>query len=513
MGNCRLRHASVYYRELFQTDCGIAMRGGAYSGRFGGRAPRPLRSSRSCLAAMWPFVRSSRWRIRFGPSSNWPPSPPRCASASHGRPHAPPIDLAAICRDLSDRFHVRLTVILPSGKVVADTMADPAVLDNHRERPEVIEAAAGGTGRSVRPSVTQHEPFIYLAVPLRQGGQIVAVLRTSLPAAPLTAAQWAIYAEIAAIGLLSVLAAAAAALLMARPTVRALQDVCRGAEHFARGDWKYRLPDHSSEEIGMLAESLNPMAAQLDDRIQRILRQQSEHQAVLSSMEEGVMAVDRAGTVLSVNDPCAGLLGSRSERLRGRSIYEVLRKPDLLKFIENSQASAKSLDGDLRFFSPEERWLHAHGTALHDARGQKIGVLVVLHDVTRLRHLENVRRDFVANVSHELRTPITSIKGFVETLSGRRLRRPRQRAAVSGNCAPPGEPPGSDHQRPAAALAHRAKRRGPANRDRCRAAGPRRASGPRNVREEGPRQVDRDRRRLPGRPRGPASTARCWSRR
>ena len=166
----------------------------------------------------------------------------------------------------------------------------------------------------------------------------------------------------------------------------------------------------------MLAESLNTMAAQLDERIQRVLRQQSEHQAMLSSMEEGVMAVDRGGTVLSVNDPCASLLGVEPDKLRGRSIYEVLRKPDLLKFIENSQASTRSLDGDLRFFSPEERWLHAHGTALHDARGQKIGVLIVLHDVTRLRHLENVRRDFVANVSHELRTPITSIKGFVETL-------------------------------------------------------------------------------------------------
>jgi len=129
-----------------------------------------------------------------------------------------------------------------------------------------------------------------------------------------------------------------------------------------------------------------------------------------------VLAVDRAGTVLSMNDPCAGLLGVEPDKLRGRSIYEVLRKPDLLKFIENAQASTRSLDGDLRFFNPEERWLHAHGTSLHDARGQKIGVLVVLHDVTRLRHLENVRRDFVANVSHELRTPITSIKGFVETL-------------------------------------------------------------------------------------------------
>jgi two-component system phosphate regulon sensor histidine kinase PhoR len=109
-------------------------------------------------------------------------------------------------------------------------------------------------------------------------------------------------------------------------------------------------------------------------------------------------------------------LGVAPEKLRGRNIYEVLRKPDLLKFIENCQASSRSMDGDLRFFNPEERWLHAHGASLHGSRGQKIGVLIVLHDVTRLRHLENVRRDFVANVSHELRTPITSIKGFVETL-------------------------------------------------------------------------------------------------
>ena len=252
----------------------------------------------------------------------------------------------------------------------------------------------------------------------------------------------------------------------------------------------------------MLAESLNGMAAQLDERIQRILRQQSEHQAVLSSMEEGVMAVDHTGTVLSVNDPCASLLGAEPGKLRGRSIYEVLRKPDLLKFIENAQASGQSLDGDLRFFNPEERWLHAHGTALHDARGQKIGVLIVLHDVTRLRHLENVRRDFVANVSHELRTPITSIKGFVETLLddglddqanamrflGIVLRQVNRLDAIINDLL----------------LLSRIERGNeePAHRDRRRAAGPGAASGPGNVREEGAGQVDPDRRRLPLRPRG-----------
>jgi two-component system phosphate regulon sensor histidine kinase PhoR len=328
----------------------------------------------------------------------------------------PPTNLTETCHKLSARLGVRVSIILPSGKVIADSGEDPAELDNHKERPEVVGALSGATSRSTRPSTSRQAAYMYLALPLQREGRIVAVVRTAQPQALLTNAVWNLYAEIAAASVAAAVLSAAGSYLAARRLARAVNEIRRGAEHFARGQWKYRLPDNPSEEIGMLADSLNGMAAQLDERIQKILRQQSEHEAMLSSMEEGVMAVDHTGTVLSVNDPCASLLGVEPDKLRGRSIYEVLRKPDLLKFIENAQASGKSLDGDLRFFNPEERWLHAHGTALHDARGQKIGVLIVLHDVTRLRHLENVRRDFVANVSHELRTPITSIKGFVETL-------------------------------------------------------------------------------------------------
>ena len=332
-----------------------------------------------------------------------------------------PRQAADACRELSEQFGLRVSAILPSGKVIADSAEDPAVLDNHNEWPEVISALSGDIGRSTRSGTGLQEAYMYVAMPVRSQGRIVAVVRTGQPRAVLAAALWNLDAELAAVGLLAVLALTVGGVLATRRLVRAINEIRCGAEHLARGQWKYRLPDDPVEEIGMLAESLNAMAAQLDERIQKILRQQSEHQAMLSSMEEGVMAVNRGGTVLSVNDPCANLLGVEAGKLCGRSVYEVLRKPDLLRFIENAQASGKSLDGDLRFYSPEERWLHAHGTALHDVRGQKIGVLIVLHDVTRLRHLENVRRDFVANVSHELRTPITSIKGFVETLLEDRL--------------------------------------------------------------------------------------------
>ena len=110
------------------------------------------------------------------------------------------------------------------------------------------------------------------------------------------------------------------------------------------------------------------------------------------------------------------MLGGEPAKLQGRTIYEVIRKPDLLKFVESALASPSPVEGEIQIRGPQDRWVSAHGTTLHDPQRGKIGVLIVLHDITRLRHLEEVRRDFVANVSHELRTPITSIKGFIETL-------------------------------------------------------------------------------------------------
>ncbi len=161
---------------------------------------------------------------------------------------------------------------------------------------------------------------------------------------------------------------------------------------------------------------MNRMARQLSERIQTILRQQNEHEAMVSSMEEGVLAIDNSGTIISLNATCATLLGGEPDQFKGRLVHEVIRKRELLEFVKSALASTSPVDGDLRVFGSQDRWLSAHGAALYDAQRRKIGVLVVLHDVSRLRHLENVRRDFVANVSHELRTPITSIKGFVETL-------------------------------------------------------------------------------------------------
>lgn len=324
--------------------------------------------------------------------------------------------LRTVCADLARAVSLRITVILPSGEVVADTSEDPQRMDNHADRPEVQAALRGDIGRATRFSRTVGERLTYVAVPLNQDGKVAGVVRTAFSTRSLSASLRAVYVRIALVGLAATLLAGAVSLLVARRIIRPLETLRQGAERFARGELKHRLPAAGAEEMRMLAQSLNHMAAELDQRLETIVRQDNEHQAVLASMIEGVLAVDPDGAILSLNEACAQMLGVAAQQARGRLVHEAFRHAGLLAFVEEALASPEPVEQDLEATGPEKHWLHAHGTVLHDGQQRKIGALIVLHDVTRLRHLEKIRRDFVANVSHELKTPITSIKGFVETL-------------------------------------------------------------------------------------------------
>jgi two-component system, OmpR family, phosphate regulon sensor histidine kinase PhoR len=325
-------------------------------------------------------------------------------------------EVDALCKELGRSSKTRITVVLPSGQVIGDSDEIPRDMDNHGSRPEALEALGGGVGRSQRYSSTEQEDRIYVAVPLMHGRSPIAVVRTSLPVTALTRTLGIVRNRIIVAALIGMLLHAMITLVISRRMSRPLEEIKAGAERFAAGDLGHRLRVMDSVETETLAETMNRMAEQLDERIQTVLRQQNEREAMLSSMEEGVLAINNEGTILSLNTACASLLGEEPAQLQGRSIYEVIRKADLLKFIESALASPSPVEGEIQIRGPQDRWVSAHGTVLHDSQRGKIGVLIVLHDITRLRHLEEVRRDFVANVSHELRTPITSIKGFIETL-------------------------------------------------------------------------------------------------
>lgn len=208
--------------------------------------------------------------------------------------------------------------------------------------------------------------------------------------------------------------------LLSRRISRPLEDMRRVAERIARGDLEARVARPDSEELGDLARTLNQMAAQLGERLGTITRQHNEQEAVFASMVEGVLAVDRDERILHLNHAAARLLDLAPEQARGRSIQEAVRNRDLQAFIGATLAGTGPAESEIVIYGNEERYLQLHGTALTDIAGHNIGALIVLNDITRLKRLETVRRDFVANVSHELKTPITALKGCVETLSDTR---------------------------------------------------------------------------------------------
>ncbi|MCK5243664.1 MAG: HAMP domain-containing protein [Desulfobacterales bacterium] len=322
----------------------------------------------------------------------------------------------SLCKRIGRRASTRITIILPSGKVIGDSREDPAKMDNHVDRPEFMQALTGPSGTSMRYSRTLEKNMMYVGIPVRANEQTLAVVRTSIPVTAIDVALKEIQIRIAGAGLVIALFAAALSLIVSRRITRPIEELKKGAESFARGDFQCTLPVSESEEIGGLAEAMNEMARQLHERINTIIGQRNEIEGVLCSMIEGVIAVDMDERVLSMNNAAARMFGCNPSEAQGRSIQEIVRNTVLRQFVTDTLSSVKPVERDVVLSSNGDLFLSGHGTLLQDAQGKQIGALIVLNDVTRLRRLEEIRRDFVANVSHEIKTPITAIKGFVETL-------------------------------------------------------------------------------------------------
>jgi len=326
-----------------------------------------------------------------------------------------------LCDRLGEAASTRITVILPSGKVVGDSEKSPHKMDNHADRPEVIDAIAGGSSPSVRFSHTLGEEMMYVAIPVLRDGRMIGILRTAIPVTSIDRELGAIRLRIVIGGVVVALLAAGVSLFMSRRISGPLERLKRGAEEFAKGDFSQRLPTGNSLEIAALAETMNQMAAELNERFVTVVRQRNELEAILSGMVEGVLAVDSSYRIVRFNKNGEKLLGLDEDAVRGRSFEEVVRSSQIQNLVKDVCSRGEPIEAEIVFRVNEERHLYVHGTVLRDigppdSEGAGVGVLLVLHDVTRLRRLEKVRRDFVANVSHELKTPITSIKGFVETL-------------------------------------------------------------------------------------------------
>lgn len=325
----------------------------------------------------------------------------------------------------------RITVILPDGQVVADSNEDPAAMEPHHKRVEIKQALDGEVGSSLRFSRTLGQEMLYVAIPIfsqkvddevfKVAPEVMGVLRVSVMADAIEVTLKGISSRIAMGVVIFGLLAAVASLLVSRNISKPLEEIRRAADRFAKGDFSNnKVKFHGSTaslEVSALAQAMDRMATELNERIETITSQRNELETVFSSMVESVIAVDPNERIININSAAAKLFKLEREKAKGKLIQEVLRNINLQQQIREVIKTGVSMEDEvIHLDSAGQKFLQTNIVSLGDSSGPLTGVLVVLNDVTKMRKLESVRRDFVANVSHELRTPITSIRGYVETL-------------------------------------------------------------------------------------------------
>ncbi len=339
-----------------------------------------------------------------------------------------PADMDALTDRLGQAAEgqVRFTIITPTGRVIGDSDEEPARMENHADRQEIIDALRSGFGYSLRLSPTLGKRMMYVAIPLQHDGQTLGVIRTSMATTAIERPLMDIYISVAWAAVIIALTAAALSLLISRSVSRPIVRMERIAQLFARGRLNIRVPAARAVELDNLAKALNEMATQLQDRIATITSQRNELEAILSSMTEGVFAVDSQGRLVNINKAAAQSLNIDAAWAQGRTVEEAIRNVDLQQFVRDTLRGDKPTEASVSLAGQTEQLFHVRGASLSDPRGERSGAVIVLDDMTRIHRLESLRREFVANVSHELKTPVTSTQGFVEALQEGGLTDPEQ---------------------------------------------------------------------------------------
>lgn len=328
-------------------------------------------------------------------------------------------DAPGVAQLAGERIRARVTLMTAAGQVVGDSEVSGTGLDsleNHHDRPEVLAALQGGFGSAVRYSTTVRAQMLYVAVPGTSATGEPLVVRLALPLSAVDQARAGLHRALGAAVLIAVLLSLALSYLLSHVTSRTLVQLADGARRFGSGDFSARLPAGRRDELGDLARVMNEMADRLQGEMDRLAAERNRLDAILRGMGEGLLVTDAAGSIALVNPAFRALFELSADPL-GRPLAETCRHPALLDSFRQVLEERSEQVVEVILPRPVEVTLLAHWVPLADA-GRAYGVVAVFHDISELKRLERVRRDFVANVSHELRTPVTVIRGYAETLAG-----------------------------------------------------------------------------------------------
>jgi two-component system phosphate regulon sensor histidine kinase PhoR len=333
---------------------------------------------------------------------------------------APAADVRAFAVRAARPVEGRITVIGADGRVLGDSevaVEDLTRVENHAERPEVQAALTGRGGRHLRRSATIGQALLYVALPIVDRGQTIGVIRVALPLSAVTASYATLHRVMLAGGVVALVVALGIGLFVARRVTQPVVQMQAIARRMSEGDFTVRAPIRSPDEIGSLGRALNGLAARLREKIHDLGHEQAKATAILDGMIEGVIAVDGRDIILLMNERARSMFGLDATRGEHKPFLEVIRNADLHEVFRESRTAGEGSVShrELRLASPVERRVQVNAVPLR-LGADEVGVVMVLHDVTELRRLEQVRTEFVANVSHELRTPLTAIQGYLETL-------------------------------------------------------------------------------------------------
>jgi two-component system phosphate regulon sensor histidine kinase PhoR len=326
--------------------------------------------------------------------------------------------LYSVIQNLKDKIPARITIINRQGKVLADSQipeAEIVKVENHAQRTEIAAALSGAVGSETRFSFTLKTDMLYVAIPLREKEEIVGALRMAVTLSSLQETLLAIRKAIVfsfcfALGLAFLLGS-----LLAKGLLKPINRIIFALRKFQAADFSHRINLNSKDEIGELAQTLNQMAAGLEEKMGELELKNQHLLAILESMVEGIIVVNEARQIISLN-PAAEKIFSLSQKAgEGKLFLEVIRNHELAEIINQVLKKGALVSREHSLVWPVQKTFQINAVPIFE-RAKVAGCLLVIHDITEIRRLETMRRDFVANVSHELKTPLTSIKGFVETL-------------------------------------------------------------------------------------------------
>jgi two-component system phosphate regulon sensor histidine kinase PhoR len=316
-------------------------------------------------------------------------------------------EMDAFVKTFGKEIDTRITVIDREGVVLADSEEDPAVMENHRSRPEISTAFRARVGQSLRYSKTVKKEMLYVGLPIERKGKISHVLRVSLFVEDINKLLSSLRTDIGKIILIITLVSLMGALVFSRTLTRPIKELSDASKRVAAGDFNTKVFLKNRDELRELAEGFNFMTERMKYLFTELSHQKEELNGILSSMEEGLLVLDKNGKILFCNDSFRKL--TQTGFTEEKFYWEVLRESEFNDLVKIVMEEKRSVAREIVF---NQRILLCSAALLET--GEE--VFITFHDITEIKRVEKIKKDFVTNVSHELRTPLTAIKGFVETL-------------------------------------------------------------------------------------------------